>query len=177
MKLDHELQFVVSITYGDFKSFSYFDTFCRLKRYRRPLAFFVLVSIFSGICFYLSASRSDALLPAIVLAAIAVLLPAGYFLSFALSVRDQKNKLQLSATRAKEAYTLRFTPDAFFAAAGTGRPIRVPWKNLYHAYRTQGSIYIYATQTQAFLVPPQELSGAVWDYIINSVSPAQYTDR
>lgn len=166
----------ISINYKDYRRFSYFDTFYRQHRHRRPLLFLLLLGAFSAVCFCLVGQRPGARLLAWILLAVAVLVPLAYFLQYAFSVRDSSKTLHLSPYRSREVYTLRFTDEAFYAAAGTSRPIRVPWQKLYHAYRTSNAIYIYATDRQAFIVPPQEASKTIWDFITTYTDASRHTD-
>lgn len=166
----------ISINYDDYRRFSYFDVFFRQHRHRRPLLFLILLGSFSATCFCLVGRRPGALLLAWSLLIIAVLVPLAYFVQYAFSIRDLRKTLHLSTYRPREVYTLRFTDEAFYAAIGSAKPIRVPWQRLHHAYRTRNAIYIYATEKQAFIVPPQSGSKTIWDFITQYTDPSQYSD-
>ncbi len=167
---------VISIDFHDFKRFAYFDTIYCKHRYRRPLLFFLLMAAFSGVCFSMVGSRENALLLACVLLAVALILPLGYLLHYAISLRDQAKTLHLYYPR--EVYTLRFTDEAFYATpTGQEKPLRLPWGKLHHAYRTSNAIYIYINDARAFLVPLQAASEQVWHTITRHCDSSRCTVR
>ena len=98
----------VSITMdaASFHKFRSFDLFRHQKRWRRPLAFTAILLVFSCICLSQVGVREGAALLAVVLAVVALGLPAVYFYTFFRDLRTTIKKLGLHI-----AYR---TPDAVY---------------------------------------------------------------
>ena len=87
----------VSITMdaASFHKFRSFDLFRHQKRWRRPLAFTAILLVFSCICLSQVGVREGAALLAVVLAVVALGLPAVYFYTFFRDLRTTIKKLGL----------------------------------------------------------------------------------
>ena len=85
----------VSITMdaASFHKFRSFDLFRHQKRWRRPLAFAAILLVFSCICLSQVGVREGAALLAVVLAVVALGLPAVYFYTFFRDLRTTIKKL------------------------------------------------------------------------------------
>lgn len=161
-----------------FRRFAYFDTFSLKKRYRKPLLFAAIMLAFALCCLVLLGGRPQARLIGGVLLAVGVLLPAAYFLSFALSVRAQVKAMKLSAAR--EAYRLTMTGEGVEIASADGKErVQREWKQVYGAYRVKGCIYLYAHPTRAFLLPDGQASAApddVFAFLAKRIGPNRTQD-
>ena len=148
----------VSITMdaASFHKFRSFDLFRHQKRWRRPLAF-------------------TAILLTVVLAVVALGLPAVYFYTFFRDLRTTIKKLGLP----RPFYRLRFddTGLAVWMAGEQDRPEpshQYPWQDLHIAYRTPDAVYLYVQQTQAYLV--NDSQDAVWAFLSSTLPAARLRD-
>ena len=147
----------VSVDEKTFRRFAYFDAFRLKKRYRAPLAFALMLAAFSAACVFALRGRPQAALLGGVLLAVGVLLPAAWFLSFALSVREKARQFR----RPKKAYALTLTeePDGLSVVSADGKErVKLEWRKTYGAYRVPGCVYLYAHPTRAFLIPDGQAS-------------------
>ena len=167
----------VSITMAaaSFHKFRSFDLFRHQKRWRRPLAFTAILLVFSCICLSQVGVREGAALLAVVLAVVALGLPAVYFYTFFRDLRTTINKLGLP----RPFYRLRFddTGLAVWMAGEQDRPEpshQYPWQDLHIAYRTPDAVYLYVQQTQAYLV--NDSQDAVWTFLSSTLPAARLRD-
>ena len=167
----------VSITMdaASFHKFRSFDLFRHQKRWRRPLAFAAILLVFSCICLSQVGVREGAALLAVVLAVVALGLPAVYFYTFFRDLRTTIKKLGLP----RPFYRLRFD-DAGLAVWMAGEQDRpepshqYPWQDLHIAYRTPDAVYLYVQQTQAYLV--NDSQDAVWTFLSSTLPAARLRD-
>lgn len=141
-----------------FQDFAVFDTFARQKRYRLPIAFAIIMLIFSGICFAMQGRAEQAVLLGAVLGGIGLLLPSFYFLNYFFSIRQQARKMKLDTP--KHVYTVSMTSAAdgitITTPTGEGGTLRQNWANLFAAYRCKGCIYLFIAPQRAFLLPDHQ---------------------
>lgn len=142
-----------------FRRFSLFDTFRLRKQWRRPLLFALMMSVFAGLCFAFRAQREGAALLGSVLLILGLGLPAAYFLSYFLSLRQQLRRMD--PQEAKIAYTLRLGQDGIQVNDGRQRQF-YSWDTIEMACRMEGCIYIYTGPCQAYLLPAGEREPEVW---------------
>lgn len=88
-----------------YRDFALFNCFKRQKSYRSPAIFTGSFLIFAAICFLMRAQAEQAVLLGIVLASIAIILPAVYFGTFFHSIQVQSKKLKLQTPQ--YAYTVQ----------------------------------------------------------------------
>lgn len=159
-----------------FRSFSYFDTFSRQKRWRSPLLFAGIMSCFSAVCFSQASRQPQAVLLGSVLLAVGLMLPAAYLLSFFFSVRSKEK--QLRAAGAPVAYTLHLTDEGITVSVQK-KQTHFPWPVLGPIYRIKGCICIYVQQNRAYLVPTEELENEpkLWAWLQEKVSPHLIHDQ
>ena len=133
----------VSITMdaASFHKFRSFDLFRHQKRWRRPLAFTAILLVFSCICLSQVGVREGAALLTVVLAVVALGLPAVYFYTFFRDLRTTIKKLGLP----RPFYRLRFddTGLAVWMAGEQDRP--EPRTSLRRAASMRGTICIWPT--------------------------------
>ena len=159
----------VSITMdaASFHKFRSFDLFRHQKRWRRPLAFTAILLVFSCICLSQVGVREGAALLTVVLAVVALGLPAVYFYTFFRDLRTTIKKLGLP----RPFYRLRFD-DTGLAVWMAGE--QDPWQDLHIAYRTPDAVYLYVQQTQAYLV--NDSQDAVWTFLSSTLPAARLRD-
>ena len=119
--------------------------------------------------------REGASLLAVVLAMVALGLPAVYFYTFFRDLRTTIKKLGLP----RPFYRLRFddTGLAVWMAGQQDRPEpshQYPWQDLHIAYRTPDAVYLYVQQTQAYLV--NDSQDAVWEFLRSTLPAARLRD-
>ena len=155
----------------DFKRFAFFDAFRIQRKWRTPLQFLILMAVFSSACFIMHA-RQGAILLGCVLLGVGLLLPAGYFLSFWLSVRKQSKKISPDQV----VYTLSFYEDRFEVTKGEEK-LSCGWDKLFHAYRTGYAVYLYVQPRHAFIITDPEKINSLWSFIRNHLKDTQLTER
>lgn len=156
----------VSITMdaASFQKFASFDLFRHQKRWQRPLLFTVILLVFAGICLSQVGAREGAALLTVVLAVVALGVPAVYFYTFFHNLRTNIKKLGLP----RPFYRLRLDDDGLsvWMAGEQDKPDpthQYPWQSLHIAYRTPDAVYLYVQQTQAYLV--NDGQDAVWNFL------------
>ena len=151
-----------------FRSFAYFDTFSRQKRWRSPLLFAGIMGGFSAICFSQASRLPQAALLGGVLLAVGLLLPAAYLFTFFLSVRAKEKRLR--AADSPVAYTLHLTEDGLDVSAGKDNA-HFSWNSLDSLFRIKGCICIYVQRNRAYLLPTEgpEEGSALWDWLQGQV--------
>lgn len=158
---------------GDmFRRFAFFDTFYLKKRWRSPLLFLLLMTGFSVVCFLFRDRQRGAALLAGVLLGVGLLLPAGYFLSFLLSVSKRAKLVNPN----RIAYTLHLSADQIRVLQNSDQ-VTLQWSDVYRAYRVEDGIYLYANPTRAFLITDTELLDAVWTLFAQQVAATRLFDR
>ena len=130
-----------------FRRFALFDTFRLQKAWQRPALFVLMMAAFAAVCFIMH-DRRGAVLLGCVLLGVGLVLPAGYFLSFYLSVRRQS--LPMDGMRV--VYTVVLS-DAGVQIQQAGAQLDFAWPQIHHAYQAAGCVYLYTQQRQAFLLP------------------------
>lgn len=165
-----------------FEKFAIFDTLIRKKGYRSPAIFTGIMLFFACICFSQSGKAQQASLLGFVLLGIGILLPAVYFGNYFYSLKQQAKKLHLSTP--KHVYTLTMT-DAedgltVVTPTGEGGTLRLKWANLFHAYRAEDCIYLFASPVQAFLLPNNQGNvewDQLWSFLEKKMGGEKLTDR
>ena len=161
------IQIQVRMDAQTFRSFVWFDTFRRQKRWKKPLLFAVIMSAFAGVCFALH-ERSGAILLGAVLVTLGLLVPLAYILVFAMSVSSSIKAQKLP----RPVYALRLTtaPDGveIRSLSNQKEQMTLKWEQLHAAYRVKGCVYLYAVPTKAFLLPDGQADcspDALWSFL------------
>ena len=102
MKNDKNITVKVKLDKKVFRSFAFYDTFVKKKRWVRPALFCVIMTAFAF--FALIAGKEQSVLIAGVLLAVGFCLPLVYVLSFLGQVNAQAEKYRLSSGR--DIYTV-----------------------------------------------------------------------
>lgn len=147
-------QAVIPVQIGDktFKRFAWYDTLILRKRWLSPFLFSTIFICFAAVCFALRDNAQSALL-GYVLLGVALVLPAVYFLHYALQLRDQVKRMGLKTPKA--VYTLTLTEQAVLIHNDMKEEpdVTLPWENVLGVWKNGGEIYIYANAARAFILP------------------------
>ena len=151
---------------ASFHDFAAFDLLRHHKRWRRPLLFTAILLLFAGICLSQVGQREGAALLTIVLAVIALGVPAVYFWTFFHNLSAQIKKMGLEQPKPFYRLLLDDSGLSVWMAGEQDKPEpthQYPWQNIYTVYRTPGALYIYVQQNQAYLL--NESIDAAWDFL------------
>lgn len=160
-------------TYTDFSIFNAFNVHKSLKQ---PIYFMIIMLIFSIICFVSGRPQSALFGAALLIAGLA--LPVYYVLRFNASTRASIKEHGLP----REAYELLLTDDTveIQSLAMGGNSVTLKWSELYHAYRNESCIYLYALPQRAFLLPDDQADNAcpdeVWNWITARLDATKAND-
>lgn len=158
---------------GDmFRRFAVFDTFYLKKRWKSPLLFLVLMTVFAAVCFLFRDRQRGAALLAGVLLGVGLILPLGYFLSFLLSVSKRAKLVNPN----RIAYTLHIAPEQIRVLQNSDQ-ITLHWSDVFRAYRVEDGIYLYVNPTRAFLITDPALMEAIWTIFTQQVAAERLFDR
>lgn len=156
---------------ADFREFAFFDVFRIQGKWKAPTVFFILMALFSSVCFVMHEKRGAVFLGCVLLT-VGLLLPICYCLSFLLSVNRQCRRIAPGQT----VYTLRFFEDRFEVLKGK-ETAAFRWDELYHAYRRAHGIYLYVQPRHAFIVSEEETADELWAFLRSQLRSGQITDR
>lgn len=175
--MEHEdISVRARITPEVFREFALFDTLYLKKRYRRPLAFALILAAFALACFLLRHRAEQAVFMGAVLLTVGLGLPAVYILSFLYSVRSKAKQLRLG--NAPVAYTVTLSPGKVTVTDGKQKA-EYPWEAVKYAYRLQHSLCLYASESRAYLLPnPGRETEDVrrWTVITEHIPPERRKD-
>ena len=157
----------------DFMQFAMFNTFRLKKRWKSPVLFAVLMTVFAVICFAAAKTHPQGSLLGGILLSIGLVLPVVWFLLFLSSVKAETKKHGLSKTKAQYFTLLR--QDSVKVVRGTEEAV-FPWKDLFMAYRVKGCIYLYINPDRAYLLPDCDDSNLAWELICSSLSKEKQKD-
>lgn len=161
----------VQMDAASFHDFAAFDLLRHRKAWHRPLVFTAILLASAGVCLSQVNQKDGAALLTVVLAVVALGVPAVYFWTFFHSLSLQIKKMGLP----RPFYRLVLDDDGLsvWMAGQQDKPEptnQYPWHNLHLAYRTTNAIYIYVQQNQAYLL--NESLDAAWS-LLQSALPAE----
>lgn len=166
----------VWLTEKEFISFGWFDALRVKRAWRGPALFAAILGGAALLCFALHARRGAVLLGG-ALSAVALGLPAAWFLNFGLSLRRQARAAGLFG--GKHAYTLWLYDDETGVAVenGTERAVYA-WQQVFCLYRRGAASYLYITPGRAFLIPHGCVKGgadALWGLLARHIPAERQT--
>lgn len=170
--MTQSLSISVEMDAESFHKFAVFDLFRHKKAWQRPLLFAVILLAAAGICLSQVGKRDGAALLTVVLAVVALGLPAAWFGMFFRNLKTQIRKMGLP--RSFYRLELGDTVLDVWMAGGqdkTKPSHQYPWRDLHMAYRTADAVYLYVQQNQAYLINENE--DAVWAFL-NDHLPADH---
>ena len=160
----------VQMDAASFHDFAAFDLLRHRKAWHRPLAFTAILLVSAGFCLSQVGQKDGAALLTVVLAVVALGVPAVYFWTFFHSLSLQIKKMGLP----RPFYRLELDAAGLSVwMAGeqnkTEPTNRYTWNTVYCAYRTKEAVYIYVQKNQAYLL--NESMDAAWS-LLGSALPA-----
>lgn len=156
-----------------FIRFALFDSFRLKKRWKNPLIFAGIFMFFALVCFLGRETHEQAVLMTLVLLAVGLLLPAVWFVMYMYSLNIQVKKNNLSSSHAqyfvllgeKEGQVIKGEEKACYS-----------WKTIPAAYRVRGCIYLYVSDTRAYLMPDCEDSDRAWHFLHKQLGEGKCRD-
>lgn len=145
------------ITPKVFQEFAWFDILRQQRRYRAPVLFAAIMTVFAAVCFLVSGRVRGAGLLGGVLLGVGLVLPLGWLLSFHFSLRAESKRLELA--QAPVAYTLRFA-DQGLTISKDQEQVEFSWDKLWKVCRLRRCLCLYAAPRQAFLLPVEDIPDA-----------------
>ncbi len=134
-----------------FRRFAFFDTFAVKKRGRKPVLFSLILLAFAAAALWLRKEQSG--LIAAVLLVIGLGLPILYTGTFISQLNLQAERFKLN--KGRKVYTVTLDNDGVTVhnLQREEEDLRLPWSDVWRAYRRKGCIYLYASPAKAFLLP------------------------
>ncbi|MDL2206226.1 YcxB family protein [Eubacteriales bacterium OttesenSCG-928-N13] len=162
-----KIQITVTLEPKTFRRFAIYDTFKRLKRWRMPVVFALIMLAFAAICFAMR-DRAQSMLLGSVLAAVGLGLPIVYFGMFFASLNANVKSQKLP----KKVYQLSLSgePNGVVVQSLTDQNERMElkWESLFAAYRDKECIYLYIVPSKAFLLPDDQATATpdeLWAFL------------
>ena len=161
----------VQMDAASFHDFAAFDLLRHHKAWHRPLVFTAILLVSAGFCLSQVGQKDGAALLTVVLAVVALGVPAVYFWTFFHSLSLQIKKMGLP----RPFYRLELDAAGLSVwMAGTQDKTdptnRYTWNTVYCAYRTKEAVYIYVQRNQAYLL--NDSLDAAWSLLQASL-PAE----
>ena len=161
----------VQMDAASFHDFAAFDLLRHRKAWHRPLVFTAILLVSAGFCLSQVGQKDGAALLTVVLAVVALGVPAVYFWTFFHSLSLQIKKMGLP----RPFYRLELDAAGLSVwMAGeqnkTEPTNRYTWNTVYCAYRTKEAVYIYVQKNQAYLL--NDSLDAAWSLLQASL-PAE----
>ncbi len=162
--MKEEMTIRVRLDRKTFARFALFDALVLKRRWVRPALFSAMLLSFAAVAFLFS-EREQATLVGVVLTAVGLALPVAYWGGYLTSVRKKARALKLDASWT--AYLLRLS-DAGVTVEGGDKTGTLDWERLYGAWRRRGCVYLYVSDSRAFLLPDGQASvgpAELWEFI------------
>ena len=165
----------VQMDAASFHDFAAFDLLRHHKAWHRPLVFTAILLVSAGFCLSQVGQKDGAALLTVVLAVVALGVPAVYFWTFFHSLSLQIKKMGLP----RPFYRLELDAAGLSVwMAGeqnkTEPTNRYTWNTVYCAYRTKEAVYIYVQRNQAYLL--NESMDAAWSLLSSALPAASLHD-
>ena len=163
---ENEIVIRVKLDEKTFKRFARFDMLVLRKRWIRPMAFALILIVFSAVALFTGKAQSG--LIAAVLLTVGLGLPLVYIGSFLSQVNLQAMRQRLSPPRG--VYTVRMHAGGVVVTNDQKQeePLSLPWQDVRQAIRVKGCVYLYVSPVKAFLLPDGQANvsdAAVWRFL------------
>lgn len=163
--MDQIITISVTLDAKTFRRFAFFDAFAVKKHGRSPAIFSLILIVFSFIALMLKREQSGMI--AAVLLVIGLGLPIIYAGSFLSQLNVQVERFKLG--KGRKVYTVTLTEDGITVRnlQRAEADLLLPWSDVWRAYQRKDCVYLYATQTKAFLLPNGQADApdeAVWRF-------------
>lgn len=161
----------VQMDAASFHDFAAFDLLRHHKAWHRPLVFTAILLVSAGVCLSQVGQKDGAALLTVLLAVVALGVPAVYFWTFFHSLRLQIKKMGLP----RPFYRLLLDDEGLsvWMAGEQDKPEasrKYAWHDMHLVYRTPNAIYLYVQQNQAYLL--NDSLDAAWSLLQASL-PAE----
>ena len=161
----------VQMDAASFHDFAAFDLLRHRKAWHRPLVFTAILLVSAGVCLSQVGQKDGAALLTVLLAVVALGVPAVYFWTFFHSLSLQIKKMGLP----RPFYRLLLDDDGLsvWMAGEQDKPEasrKYAWHDMHLAYRTPNAIYLYVRQNQAYLL--NDSLDAAWS-LLQAFLPAE----
>lgn len=153
-----------------FSRFAVFDTLARKKGWRNPALFALIMTAFAVVCFLGRKTHAQAVLLGGVLLGVGLVLPIVWFGMFFSSVRRQAKRSGLTPDKAQ--YFVTLSDEKIHVEKGK-EAADFQWQDVPLARRVKGCIYLYVSQTRAFLLPDCEETEQAWKIITTKLEPGK----
>ena len=154
--METAIQVPVRLDANTFRRFAWFDTFIRKKGWRAPTLFMGIFLTFAGIAF--ASGKPQSGLIGGVLLTVALGLPAVYLASFLGQVKEQITRNHLNTSRKVYTVTLEESGITVVNHQLREEPLHMEWGQICGACRRRGCVYLYVTESRAFLLPDGQAS-------------------
>ncbi|MCD7837657.1 MAG: hypothetical protein LUG65_01945 [Clostridiales bacterium] len=158
-----EITVPVQLDAGLFRSFFLFDALRRQRRWVGLAVFSVVMLICAGVCLSMMGTRQGALPMAILLAAVAVAVPAVYMALLRRSIRQQSKALGLPRLVYRITVSEKGVAAAFPVPGKKDAVTSRPWAKLYGAWRVRGAVYLYPEAEKVYILPDGQIPGEAGD--------------
>ena len=149
-----------------FRRFSRFDALRLRRKWRRPVAFALILIAFAAVA--LLSGRAQAGMIAAVLLVVGLGLPLVYFGSFLSQVNLQAERLRLDQPRLVYTVTLDFDGVRVVNNMKKEDAQFVKWADVQAAFRKKDCVYLYVSPVRAFLLPAGQADATddeLWAYL------------
>ena len=154
----------------NFKDYIKFDVLTRQKKYKKPVSLFFALYMAATLCFAMQDTVDVAFVFGSIFIVAAVFIPTNFFRTLTNSMNEQTKKMKLSPPR--EVYTVHLSSRANGISYDYPEDKKIAgefyWKDALSAWKTRNAIYLYVSDTQAFLIPnnnPNLDYDGIWAFI------------
>ena len=171
--MSQDITVPVKLDEKNFRRFARFDMLYLRRRWVRPVVFAVILTAFAFLALF--SGKKEAGLIAAVLLVVGLGLPIVYIGMFLSQVNVQAIQQRLGK-EGRRVYDIRLTDEDIIVVnrRKTDERVTLPWKEVKHAYRAKGCIYLYVHTARAFLIPDGQASvpdESVWAFITAHMEP------
>ena len=165
----------VQMDAASFHDFAAFDLLRHHKAWHRPLVFTAILLVSAGFCLSQVGQKDGAALLTVVLAVVALGVPAVYFWTFFHSLSLQIKKMGLPRPFYRLELDVAGLSVSMAGEQNKTEPTnRYTWNTVYCAYRTKEAVYIYVQKNQAYLL--NDSLDAAWSLLQASLPAERLRD-
>ena len=149
--MSSDIHIRVRLDAKQFRSYCAFDTF-RIRRRHLPALIVTAILLTLGVADLLFVKGSSGTVAGLLIG-LGLAVPMVITGLYLIQIETQVSRQGLSAS--PEVYALRLNPDSV-TVSGLHRSagsISLTWYQLWAAYRVRGAVYLYASETRAFILP------------------------
>ena len=154
--MSSDIHIRVRLSARQFRAYCAFDTF-RIRRRHLPALIITAILLTLGVADLLFVKGSSGTVAGLLIG-LGLAVPMVVFGLYIIQIETQVSRQGLSSS--PEVYSLRMNPDGV-TVSGLHRSAgstTLTWYQLWAAYRVRGAIYLYASETRAFILPESQAS-------------------